>query len=125
MIHSRWKVDGKAQTLEIPRDDPAILPSTLSPHRHLFASVTKTSHEMSKTLLTALSAALSLPSLLSHHLDDRPSASGLKLDSNPLESNLHDVPFSEHTDMGSLTLLFSDDYTTEVCLPATGGDGER
>ena len=27
--------------------------------------------------------------------------------------------------MGSLTLLFSDDYTTEVCLPAPAGDGER
>ena len=36
-----------------------------------------------------------------------------------MEAELEDVPFSEHTDMGTLTLLFCEHYTTELCMPGT------
>ena len=98
---------------------PALLQSTES----IISQFIVHSHAITKTLLASLSSGLALPSdhdvELTHH-ETSSSASGLKLESVPLEERLEDVPPSEHTDGGTLTLLFCDDYTTELQLPHSG-----
>ena len=79
----------------------------------------ESSHTITKILLLSLSTVLNQPQLQRSHLDTEISASGLKLESVPTEAELKDVPFSEHTDMGTLTVLLCGQYTTEICMPGT------
>lgn len=75
-------------------------------------------------MLDRLASALSLTArsqLLAAHDDLITSDSGLKFESLPKKERLEDIPPSEHTDRGSLTLLFCEDFTTELRAPETRG----
>lgn len=115
------------ETFEIPLDylsEPVRpLSSTLNvPKSREFSHA---SHNIVTTLLHSLSSSLRaehphIPPLEIMHDRDEPSGSGLKLESVPTVENLEDVPFSEHKDGGTLTLLYCDDYTTELQDVETG-----
>lgn len=57
------------------------------------------------------------------HSPHESSGSGIKMESVPTVEKLEDVPFSEHKDGGTLTLLYCDDYTTELQDVETGAWG--
>lgn len=93
------------------------LPTPINRETKLVGDFISVSHRISMTLLSHLAQALNLPHLGDSHRDSVPSDCGLKLESVPLEERLEDVPPSEHTDSGSLTLLFCPQYTTEIWVP--------
>jgi len=81
------------------------------------------SHAVAKVLLDRLATALNLPpdsQLVTNHDNNSPSDSGLKLESVPMKERLEDVLSSEHTDRGTLTLLFCNMFTTELYVLETG-----
>ena len=93
------------------------LPTPISRETKLVEDFISSSHRITMALLSRLAQALDLPHLRDSHCENVPSDCGLKLESVPLEERLEDVPPSEHTDSGSLTLLFCPQYTTEIWVP--------
>ncbi len=73
-----------------------------------------------QTLLARLSDALGLDGeqrFEQRHRVDAPSNTSLKLIWEPMKSRLADVVENKHTDMGTLTLLFSDQWGLHIELP--------
>ncbi|EAW14281.1 putative oxidoreductase, 2OG-Fe(II) oxygenase family [Aspergillus clavatus NRRL 1] len=114
---------GEAETFEIARDEilqgTQIAPQCMSKQWPLVEDFLASSHETVFTVLSALSRALDSDRLEDSHREGQPSDSGLKLESVPFEEKLEDVPPSEHTDGGTLTLLFCPHYTTEIQMPGS------
>lgn len=97
---------------------PAI-PEGLKTSASVIESFIETSHQTTRTLLAHLSSALSLPHLADFHHDDQPNDCGLKIEAVHMVEKLEDVPPSEHTDNGTITLLYCPEFTTEVRIPGT------
>lgn len=75
-----------------------------------------------RTMLSCLSDALGLDEndrFENIHRADQPSDCGLMLFNGPCKDKLADVPDNQHTDTGSLTLLFCDQWSVELELPET------
>ncbi len=109
-------------TIQISRDEllqklPSI-PSSMTKNAHTIERFVSTYHQITLALLSCLSASLG-KDFGSSHREGHASNSGLKLESVPFDARLEDVPPSEHTDMGTLTLLFCPHYTTEIRMPGT------
>ena len=126
LTHSilRYKHFPDCETLEIAREDVrdshSAFPSSMQSRAKTLQYFITTSHQITLVLLTQLSKALDLPALLEAH-SDKPNDCALKFESVPMEACLEDVPFSEHTDMGTLTLLFCPQYTTELPIRSEHG----
>lgn len=78
------------------------------------------SDQIGVTILSRLSDALRLENASGFkigHVYDLCSNSSLKFGSLPTAERLEEVLSSEHTDTGTLTLLFCDRYSTEIILP--------
>lgn len=95
-----------------------VIPEAVDQSRHMIESFITSSHHIVHVLLSCLSSLLG-QNLGAIHREGYPSNCGLKLESVPLEARREDVPPSEHTDQGSLTLLFCPQYTTEIQVPGT------
>ena len=93
-------------------------PSSLKSSSRLIENFISTSHHITLFLLALISESLGID-FEKHHREGEPNDCGLKLESVPLSERLEDVPPSEHTDMGTLTLLYCPQYTTEINLPGT------
>lgn len=123
-----YKPYDDCETLEIAREDAltthAGIPSSMRPSAETLQYFIAASHHITLTMLTALSKSMNQPQLLDAHTD-APNDCGLKFESVPMEERLEDVPPSEHTDMGTLTLLFCPEYTTELRVPGTTKPNER
>jgi isopenicillin N synthase-like dioxygenase len=114
----RYKHYPDCETLEIAREEilrasPSAIPSSMRTHAEMLQYFITASHDITLILLNHLSKALNMPSLLTAH-SDKHNDCALKFESVPMEARLEDVPFSEHTDMGTFTLLFCPEYTTEL-----------
>ncbi|KAL1861864.1 hypothetical protein Plec18170_000687 [Paecilomyces lecythidis] len=114
---------GEAETFEIARDEiiqgKQIAPQYMSNQWPVVKGFIASSHEKAFKLLSSLSDSLGLERLEESHREGQPSDTGLKLESVPFEEKLEDVPESEHTDGGTLTLLFCPHYTTEIQMPGS------
>ncbi|GIJ87964.1 hypothetical protein Asppvi_006880 [Aspergillus pseudoviridinutans] len=114
---------GEAETFEIARDEilqgKRIAPQCMSKEWPVVEDFIASSHEKVLTLLSSLSNSLGLGRFEDSHREGQPSDSGLKLESVPFEEKLEDVPPSQHTDGGTLTLLFCPHYTTEIQMPGS------
>jgi isopenicillin N synthase-like dioxygenase len=108
--------------LQISRDEVlqglSAIPKSLKSSSQLIESFISTSHQITLTILALLSESLGI-SFEKHHVEGESSDCGLKMESVPLSERLEDVPPSEHTDMGTLTLLYCPQYTTELNFPGT------
>lgn len=83
-----------------------------------------TSSTIATVLLDRMSTALELTGtqhLQNFHRPGKASGSGLKFESVPTVEHLEDVPPSEHTDGGSITMLYCEKYTTQLQM-ADGGE---
>ncbi|KAK5991811.1 2-oxoglutarate-dependent dioxygenase [Cladobotryum mycophilum] len=114
-----FKPGSDAETLEFARDElvagqSAVPVSMGSEAPKTVQRLVLSSHYITKTMLSRLAVALKMPHLEDHHREGETSDCGLKVESVPTEERLEDVPPSEHTDMGTLTLLFCPQYTTEL-----------
>lgn len=99
-----------------------VLPAILQDHANLFEQFTLFSHYIAQTMLSCLSNALKLHGAArfeNSNRDSEPSDSGLKLVCEPTQETLADVTENKHTDGGTLTLLFSEQWGTQLELPET------
>lgn len=85
-------------------------------HSHCYAAA--------RVLLTRLADSLGL-SLLENHREDQPSESGLKLIAEPSVPRAADVVENKHRDSGTLTMLFYDEPSLQVCLSSDDEDEQR
>ena len=92
------------------------LPATLGAHTALLTRFQSSCHVATKAVLSQLSDTLNLPQLMDHHRDDKPSESGLKLIAEPTIPRAAEVIENKHRDSGSLTMLFYDEWSLQVCL---------
>ncbi|KAF3267442.1 hypothetical protein TWF217_000498 [Orbilia oligospora] len=109
-----FRMDDEFRGSEVPL--PAIIESN-SATVHRFISV---SHEAVHVILSQLSKSLWPDS--EHHLEERHhpekrNNSSLKVYRGPTLEHLADVGDNTHTDGGSLTLLYTDKWGTQVELP--------
>lgn len=106
------------ETLELPYD--SFLAGDISPGMDIKAvrNFIPASQAIVQTLVHALSSSVAARDIQAYvnslHEEGEPSGSGLKLESVPTVEMLEDVPPSEHRDGGTLTLLFCEEYTTEL-----------
>jgi isopenicillin N synthase-like dioxygenase len=103
------------------RRSPA-LPSIVYDHGELFYRFISLSHYVTQTVLSCLSDALNLGDavrLEKSHRDGEPSNTILTLLHYPKITDAASVGHNKHTDIGSLTLLFSDQWGLQVLLPDT------
>jgi isopenicillin N synthase-like dioxygenase len=73
-------------------------------------------------MLTCLSDALNLANderFENTHRDGKPSRTGLKLVYEPWKSKVTDVVDNKHTDMGTLTMVFCEQWGIEIEMPET------
>jgi isopenicillin N synthase-like dioxygenase len=70
-------------------------------------------------MLAILSDALNIP-LSKSHREHKPSDTGLKLVWETMQESLSDVVENKHTDSGTLTILFCEQWGTQLQLPDTG-----
>ncbi|KZF26755.1 Clavaminate synthase-like protein [Xylona heveae TC161] len=122
-----YKSDIDAETFEIAREEAfntssASFPASMRSHSGLIKDFISSSHTITMTMLSHLSDSMGLEgdARFEHrHRDGQSSDCALKMESAPMWDRLEDIPPSEHTDMGTLTLLFCDDYTTQLRIPGT------
>lgn len=128
MPHSSYKLFDDCETLEIAREEvltsQAAIPSSMRAHAETLQYFIAASHHITSTMLSALSNALNRPEFMDAH-SDAPNDCGLKFEAVPTMARLEDVPDSEHTDSGTLTLLFCPEYTTELRVPGTTKPNEK
>lgn len=99
-----------------------VLPPTLKSHTVLLDRFASLCYSINKTMLSCLSDALKLDEVSrfeNHHRDDQPSDSALNIYSAPAKGKRIDVPDNTHTDSGSLTLFFGDEWGIEMEHPET------
>ncbi|KAJ5171767.1 hypothetical protein N7492_004360 [Penicillium capsulatum] len=107
------------ETFEIPRDvqNTIVLPSPFSEHAEATLDLAKICDDAVRILLRSLSESLGLgepSSLETAHDPDGKSDSGLKFISAPAKASVADVPDNTHTDTGSITLLWSDNWVSAM-----------
>ncbi|TAQ83726.1 hypothetical protein B7494_g7950 [Chlorociboria aeruginascens] len=114
-----WKKGRGAESFEISRDEVALRGAAISHLPQLFQDEWKKITEFSAgcdkaclTMLNSLSGDFAV-----HHRADQPSDTGLKLVSQPSLAKLSDVGDNLHTDSGTLTLLFYEDWGIHAFLP--------
>ncbi len=103
------------------RAQSATLPSVIKEKSDLFDSFISGSHFVTMTLLSRLSNVLNLKDgarFENSHRDDVPSRTTMVLFRYPKQTE-HDqgVGHNKHTDIGSLTLLFSEQWGLQVLSP--------
>lgn len=84
-----------------------------------FASV---GYAVTYTLISCLSDSLNLTGenrFENSHREGRASGTGLKLVYEPLKDKFADVVDNKHTDMGTLTLVFCEQWGVEIEMPET------
>ncbi|KAJ6262571.1 Oxidoreductase vrtI [Drechslerella dactyloides] len=111
-------------SLEILRDDilhnKVSLPNVVQPDTATIHGFISFSHEIVHTIIASLSKSLwpdSKKSLKDKHRPHEPNNSSLKVYRGPMLENLADVGDNTHTDGGTLTLLFTDKWGTQIELP--------
>ncbi|KAI5839455.1 hypothetical protein DFP73DRAFT_561694 [Morchella snyderi] len=114
------ELDGE---FDFPYDDAKngnlILPAVLKDHAEFIKQFITFTHHVSTTILSHLSNKLGIPFGESHRAD-QPSSTILKLCDEPLRKTLADVEENKHTDGGSLTTMFCDEWGTQIQYPDTG-----
>ncbi|CAD6451372.1 b99b15e1-841e-4402-92d6-7b9691663bd4 [Sclerotinia trifoliorum] len=121
-----YKPGEHEETFEIFRDDilkkQRTLPGVLGDRSQLLEQFSSTGYSVVHTLLSSLSGTLNTESdkrLEDFHRDGEPSGTGLKLVYEPLKHKKSDVVDNKHNDMGTLTLVFSDQWGVEIEMPDT------
>ena len=97
-----------------------LLPSILNDKAEQLKHFSELCHSACQTMLSCLSDALKLDDTSrfeKSHREGELSDSGLKLIYEPSLSNLTDVGDNRHTDSGTFTLLFYDQWGLHVELP--------
>lgn len=94
-----------------------VLPGIVQDHAELFEYFISRSHWITQTLLSCLSDALKLDNVVRSHRDGEPSNTGLVLVYDPPCTELADD--GRHTDGGSLTLFFHEQWGLQLELPET------
>ncbi|KAH5614227.1 hypothetical protein HBI26_009650 [Parastagonospora nodorum] len=115
----------KNEFYNISKDDilalspPLPCPPILTPHRHLYASYTRSSHALCALILSLLSSRLpSHPDLPSLHALTAHSGDQIRFVKAPAQDHsLAGVALGEHTDFGSVTVLFNRLGGLQVKLP--------
>lgn len=100
----------------------ANIPEIVTENIALFDSYISLSQHITQTMLCCLSDALELDDtrrLESSHRPGKPTNTTLVLLSYPPNTDNHHVGHNKHTDIGSLTLLFSDQWGLQVVTPGT------
>jgi len=117
---------GEDESFEIARDEMVqnalVLPNILNDHVELLERFMSLSHYVTHTMLNALSDALKLDDDVrfeKSHREGEPSNTGLKLVYEPTQADLASVVENKHTDSGTLTLLFGEQWGLQVELPET------
>ncbi|KAF3275908.1 hypothetical protein TWF970_006519 [Orbilia oligospora] len=119
-----YKGENNWGSLEILRDDvissEVPLPDIIESDSATVQRFISASHEVSHVILGELSKSLWPDS--EHHLEEKHhpkkrNNSSLKVYRGPTLENLADVRDNTHTDGGSLTLLYTDKWGTQVELP--------
>jgi isopenicillin N synthase-like dioxygenase len=98
------------------------LPETLECYAVLLERFSSLCHSVNQTMLSCLSDALKLDDASrfeNSHRDDRPSDSALNLIYAPTKRKRTDVADTTHTDSGTLTLLFCDQWGIMMEHPET------
>ena len=96
------------------------IPNNLSNSAQLLRQFSQLCHSACETMLSRLSEALKLDDanrFERHHRKGESSDSGLKLIYEPSLSKLADVGENKHTDSGTFTILFTDQWGLHVYLP--------
>jgi len=118
---------GEDESFEIARDEMTqktpLLPSIFHDHVELLDRFISLSHYITHTImLSCLSDALKLNDDVRFersHRDGQPSDTALKLIYEPTQNDLADVVENKHTDFGTLTLLFGEQWGLHVEIPET------
>ncbi|MCJ1384243.1 hypothetical protein MMC17_007359 [Xylographa soralifera] len=123
-----YKMSEYDETFEIANDELAqrtlLLPSILKDKAEQLKHFSELCHSACQTMLSCLSDALKLDNTSrfeKSHGEGEPSDSGLKLIYEPSLTNLIDVGDNKHTDSGTFTLLFYDQWGLHVKLPEAKG----
>jgi len=109
----------KVARAEMVRKDPA-LPESVKQKEALFSSIISLSQFITQTLLVCLSDALELKGesrLEQNHRDGEPTNTTLVLLYYPEQEDQSPMGHQNHTDIGSLTLLFSEQWGLQVLTP--------
>ncbi|KAF8974165.1 2OG-Fe-II oxygenase family oxidoreductase [Flammula alnicola] len=99
-----------------------LLPESVKERSELFESFIGLSHFVNKTLLTTLSDALYLKGSArfeAHHRDDKPSNTTLVLLHYPKQDVDEGMGHNKHTDIGSVTLLFTEQWGLQLQQPGS------
>lgn len=99
-----------------------VFPKTLEDHAVLLERFSSLCHSVNQTMLSCLSDALKLDNASrfeNSHRDGRPSDTALNLFYAPTKRKRTDVVDTTHTDSGTLTLLFSDQWGIMMEHPET------
>lgn len=99
-----------------------VLSKPFSDHTTLLEQFSSLCHSVNWTLLSCLSDALKLDDASrfeNYHSDGKPSDTSVKLIYEPTRSKLADNPDTTHTDSGTLTQLFCDEWGVMLERPET------
>lgn len=117
------------ETLKVHREelvvDSPLLPVDVQRRKNLFDEYIGASQQVTQTILARLSDALGVPeeSRFEHfHRDMEPTRTALVMLSYPPTDPAQHTPgvgHNKHTDIGSLTLLFSDEWGLQVLSPSS------
>lgn len=107
------------------RSHSSALPSAVQQQASLFERYINGAQEATMTLLTSLSEAMHLPGparLENSHREDQPTRTTLVMLNYPRQPDADSSPskgegHNKHTDIGSLTLLFSHEWGLQVLSP--------
>jgi len=98
------------------------LPSAVKERANLFESFIGLCHFVNKTMLESLSDVLSLQDKArfeAHHRDNKPSNTTLVLLHYPKQDVTAGMGHNKHTDIGSLTLLFTEQWGLQLQQPGS------
>jgi isopenicillin N synthase-like dioxygenase len=99
-----------------------VLPEVLSERAQLLEQFSSTGYSVVSTILSRLSDALNMDGddrFENFHRQGEPSGTGLKLVYEPLKNKEADVVDNKHTDMGTLTLVFCEQWGVQIEIPET------
>ncbi|KAF7329497.1 Gibberellin 20 oxidase 1 [Mycena kentingensis (nom. inval.)] len=104
------------------RENSPYIATMLQQNTALFTSFIERSHHVTTTLLSCLSDALELKSsarLEAHHREGEPTNTTLVLLKYPKDVSPDHLGHNKHTDIGSITFLFSSQWGLQVVTPGT------
>lgn len=112
-----FKYAEHAGAFEMLRDEmdqgKSVLPQAFDDHATLLGQFSSLCHYVNRTMLSCLSDALKLDDTSrfeNYHREGKPSDTSLKLIYEPTRKKLADNPDTTHTDSGTLTLLFCEQW---------------